>query len=187
MKILLGAPTEMTVGLSEAMRRRRTSRSFACDALANDEVATILWACCGITDSKGHRTVPTTRNLKAVSVYLLDERGVWRYDETEGVLDLVKAEDVRSESSEGQKELVSEAPVTLVFVSDLEKAGEARATGPYVDAGCMAQNAYLAACALGLSCVVRASFNPEGLAAAMNLGADELPVLTFTVGRPKKN
>lgn len=186
MKFVFDPPKELDVGLSEAMRKRRTCRSFSEEPLRRDELATVLWACCGISDESGHRTVPTTRNLQAVSVYVLDSEGVWKYDEKDSSIELVKKGDVRAASSEGQKEFVAKAPATLVFSCNLNKAGEGRATGPYVDAGCMAQNAYLAACAMGLSCVARASFDPDALAAAMGLSVDERPVLTFTMGRPQQ-
>ena len=187
MKMFFDPPVDLELGLSEAMRRRRTCRSFSGEPLDRSELACVLWACCGISDESGHRTVPTTRNLQAVSVYVLDVAGVWKYDEREHSLELVKEGDVRASSSEGQKEFVSKAPATLVFVCDLKKAEEARATGPYVDAGCMVQNAYLAACAMGMACVARASFDPDSLASAMGLGEDKRPVLTFTMGRPHQD
>lgn len=181
----LPLPMALNMTLGESLAKRRTGRAFRANALTDDELSTLLWACAGLTGDEGRRTVPSTLNLKAVSVRVLRDDGAWRYDPAKNQLTRSTTTDCRRASTTHQFDFVTKAPVTLAFVLDHEVANTIRESCFYVDAGTMGQSAYLAATALGLSGCIRASFDHKALAQAMNLPEHLDPILMFTVGLPE--
>ena len=182
--IELPQPAALDTPLGETLRRRRTNRQCTPEALSDRDLATLLWACAGITAEDGRRTVPSTLDLRAVTAYVLRADGAWRYDAAKHCLEQTTTEDVRELSTSYQFEYVKTAPVTIVFVADHERAKTARPTGVFVDAGTMGQCCYLAATALGLAGCVRASFDHDALRDGMKLAAHMEPIVLFTVGHP---
>lgn len=185
--VQLPAPMLMTTPLTQALGRRRTSRQFSPQALDLPLLSAVLWACAGRTDSEGRRTVPSARNLRTVSAYVFDRRGVWLYDEAANTLTLRVEGDLRAETTTGQ-DFVQNAPVSLVFVADLNRCGdqlgELRELCLAVDAGCMVQAAQLAAAAMGLSSVARASIDADRLRERMGLDANHKVLMAVTLGFP---
>lgn len=183
--IALKERLDLTMPLGEALAKRRTNRECKTEQLADDVLATLLWACAGITDGDGRRTVPSTLDLRAVTPYVLREDGAWRFDAQKNCLEQTTDKDVREVSTAYQFDYVKTAPVTIVFVADRERSKTARPTGVYVDAGTMGQSCYLAATAMGLAGCVRASFDHDALRDAMNLAEHLEPIVLFTVGYHK--
>ena len=172
----------LRASLGEILEKRRTNRCCQTEELADDVLATLLWACGGITTEDGKRTAPSARDLRAVDAYVLKADGVWRYLAKEQALEKISERDVRVESTTHQPQWVGSAPVSIIFVADHAKAPELPATTLSVDAGAMAENAYLACTALGLAGCIRASLNHETLREAMQLPQTSEPILAFTVG-----
>lgn len=179
------AITLLSMPLGQAMQSRRTNRAVTDQALTLEEVSALLWAVGGVTSDDGRRTCPSTLDLRAVQVYVLNAQGVWLYDGAQHTLTQVKTEDIRKVSTAYQFELVETAPLSMIFVADLERSKDARPQGVWVDAGTMAQNAYLAMTALGLAGTIRASFDHGQLGQAMGLASHLEPIIAFTVGRPQ--
>ena len=182
---ILPLPMALNMTLGESLAKRRTGRAFRANALTDDELSTLLWACAGLTGDEGRRTVPSTLNLKAVSIWVLRDDGTWRYDPAKNQLTRSTTTDCRRASTTHQFDFVTKAPVTLAFVLDHEVANTIRESCFYVDAGTMGQSAYLAATALGLSGCIRASFDHKALGEAMALPDNLEPILMFTVGLPE--
>ncbi len=180
--VTLPAASPLALTLDEALRKRRTSRNFAETELIGADLAALLFACAGITSQEGKRTTPSTRGLKCITPYVLRSDGVWRYEANGNKLIEVCPNDVRAASTEAQEELVRRAACTIVFVLDKVAAQSCRSSGPFADAGCMAQSASLAAASLGLAGVVRASFDHEKLRQAMQLSEVFEPILLYSVG-----
>lgn len=179
---VLPKPMNMQMTVSRALARRRSCRTEPlATPLTEREVATLCWAGVGVTDRLGHRTSPSTRNFKGIRLYMLDAQGVWQYDETKHRLIHRVSFDVRAASTVGQEALVTVAPVTFVMVGDKERAKRARASALYVDSGVVVENLYMAATALGLRSVVRASFDHRILREAMDLPETMEPMLVYTV------
>lgn len=174
----------LTVSLGEALEKRRTNRCCQSAELADDMLATLLWACSGITSEDGKRTAPSARDMRAVDAYVLRADGVWHYVAQEHELEKISECDVRVQSTTHQPEWVGSAPVSIIFVADHAKASQLPAATLSVDAGAMAENAYLACTALGLAGCIRASLNHETLRVAMQLPETSEPILAFTVGYP---
>lgn len=187
--IQLPAPIEMTMPLSQVLGRRRSRREFAADPLDPAILSTLLWACAGRNSEDGRRTAPSAYNSLEVECFVFDARGVWRYDADAHALELVAEGDKRAMSTTTQ-EYVHTAPVSIVFATNLTKAG--RLTGSRmgdicrsVDVGVMLQNALLAASAMGLAAVARAGIDPEQVLAAIGATGEQYePQMAVTVGFP---
>lgn len=60
---------DMTLG--QALQKRRSNRDCQTEQLNEEALSTLLWACAGISDEDGRRTVPSTLDLRAVTPYVL--------------------------------------------------------------------------------------------------------------------
>ena len=79
--IQLPQPAPLDLSLGSALAKRRTNRQCTSEALSDEALAALLWACAGITAEDGRRTVPSTLDLRAVSAYVLRADGAWRFEE----------------------------------------------------------------------------------------------------------
>lgn len=116
--IQLPQPAPLELSLGSALAKRRTNRQCTSEALSDEALAALLWACAGITAEDGRRTVPSTLDLRAVSAYVLRADGAWRFDAEKNCLEQTTDEDVRELSTSYQFDYVKTAPVTIVFVAD---------------------------------------------------------------------
>ena len=108
----------LRASLGEILEKRRTNRCCQTEELADDVLATLLWACAGITTEDGKRTAPSARDLRAVDAYVLKADGVWRYLAKEQALEKISERDVRVESTTHQPQWVGSAPVSIIFVAE---------------------------------------------------------------------
>ena len=149
--IELPAPRELKMTLTEALKARKTIRSFTTEPISDADLSTLLWCTAGITRPDGKRTVPSCLDLRTVSVCVLRADGAWRWNASKNTLELLTPEDLRAASTMGQHAFVDTAPVTLVFVVEATPRTQmARPHWAYLDAGTMVEAAYLAGTALGL-------------------------------------
>ncbi len=58
---------------------RRSKHRPGVRELSLEQVSSVLWAACGISDEKGRLTVPTAMNRRQLEVYAVLPDGVWRY------------------------------------------------------------------------------------------------------------
>jgi len=178
------AQTEGGMPLMQALKARRTSRSFAPQELTPQMMSDLLWAAFGINRPDGHRTAPSARNWQEIDIYVATESGAWVYDAKAHALHRVLKEDVRSlTGTQGHSRV---APVTLVYVADTRRMAGAsdamRIEFAAADAGFIAQNAYLYCASEGLVTVVFASIDRERLAQALKLDPAQRIVLAQSVG-----
>ena len=174
--------------LMQALKERRSSRSFSTHALPEQVLSNLLWAAFGINRPDGHRTAPSARNWQEMSIYAVMEGGAYLYHAETHSLTLVAGGDLRAKT--GTQSFVTRAPLDLVYVADLTRV-EARTEedrGFYTGADCgfIAQNVYLYCASEGLAVVVRASVDKPALAAALGLTENHRIVLSQTVGYPEQ-
>ena len=185
--IQLPAPLPMATTLTEALTNRRSRRDFSSKTLEPTVLATLLWSCAGITSDAGKRTVPSAKDCREIVVFLFDEKGVWLYEGKGATLTLVTAGDKRAETTMGQP-FVATAPATLIFAADAALSeGLVASRGDLckcVDTGCMIQAGQLAATALGLSSVARASLEKDRVSPLLDKGNRYTPIMALTVGYP---
>jgi nitroreductase len=188
--IKLPAP-QMSGGkpLMEALKARQSAREFSPDKLTPQTLANLLWAAWGINRADGRRTAPSASNRQEIEIYLTLAEGAYLWDAKANTLNPVAAGDLRAAT--GSQPFPATAPVNLVYVADMAKAGRP-ATDPQqmlnigADAGFISENVYLFCASEGLATVVRASVPKEALAKVLKLRETQVIVLAQTVGYPKK-
>lgn len=175
------------IPLMQALARRQSQRAFSPEPLDEATLADLTWAAAGVNrPDLGGRTAPSAMNAQEVVLYAAMPQGLYRYEPTAHELRRVAEVDVRGIT--GYQDFVDAAALDLIYVADHRRMGlvpaSQRAAYAFVAAGAMAQNVYLACASAGLATVVRAWFDREALARAMNLGNDEELLLAQTVGLP---
>jgi SagB-type dehydrogenase family enzyme len=172
--------------LMQVLKERRTSREFAPDKLSPQMLSNLLWAAFGVNRPDGHRTAPSAMNWQEIEVYVAMSDGLFIYDAKTNRLDPVLAQDVRGAT--GTQAFVADAPVNLIYVSDMSKVGSGADREMYTaaDAGFIAQNVYLFCASEKLAAVVRGSVDRAALAKVMKLRPEQKIILAQTVGYPKK-
>lgn len=174
--------------LMQALARRQSQRAFSPEPLDEVTLADVFWAAAGVNrPDLGGRTAPSAMNAQEVLLYAAMPQGLYRYEPTTHELRRVAASDVRGVT--GYQDFVDDAALDLIYVADHGRMGmvpaSQRTAYAFAAAGAMAQNVYLACASTGLATVVRAWFDREALARAMNLANDEQLLLAQTVGRPR--
>ncbi len=143
-----------TVTLEQALLRRKTERDFTGDPLTLDQVSRILWATTGVNRTDGHRTTPSAVASYPIDLYVALQDGVYLFKTKEHRLERVLSDDIRSKVPSIQPGL-KRAGMTLIYCVQEEKSkGESAMRWADIEIGCMVQNTFLQAAAMGLgSCV----------------------------------
>ena len=172
--------------LMQVLKDRKTTRDFAPDKLSPQVLSNLLWAAFGVNRPDGRRTAPSAMNRQEIDIYVATGEGLFLYDAKGNRLEPVLAQDVRPAT--GTQPFVATAPLDLVYVADLSKAGSGPDADLYTaaDTGFIAQNVYLFCASEGLATVVRGSIDRAALAKAMKLRPEQRIILSQTVGYPKK-
>lgn len=173
--------------LEQALRERRSTRSFRPDALSPAILSALLWAGFGINRPEhGGRTAPSAHNWQEIDVYAVLAQGAYRYDPRANQLLLVKAQDLRGQT--GSQDFVATVPLNLVYVADFARMTQARDEEREflagVAAGCITQNVYLCCAAAGLATVVRGLIDRAPLAQALGLTRTQRITVAQSVGYP---
>ena len=175
--------------LMEALRERRSSRSFSRKALPMPVLSDLLWAAFGYNrpDEK-KRTAPSARNWQEVDIYVTLKDAAYRYDPKRHSLKLVVEGDLRAQT--GTQEFAATAPVNLVFVADTRRmtgvSPEQRDLYMGVDSGFISQNVYLFCASEGLATVVRGLLDREALHSALELSEHQVVLFAQSVGYPPR-
>jgi nitroreductase len=174
--------------LMQVLKERKSAREFSTEKLAPEVLSDLLWAAFGITRPDGRRTAPSASNKQEIDVYVATADGLFLYDAQPNVLKQVLAEDIRALA--GTQDWVKDAPVNLIYVADLTKAGRTQPEAQEFYSGAntafIAENVYLYCTSAGLATVVRASIDRAALGKAMKLRPDQKIALAQSVGYPKK-
>lgn len=183
------------LSLTEALRRRRTQRSFAPLPLTLEEIGALLWAAQGSTGPDGLRTAPSAGALYPLELLLVASAveslpaGSYRYLPLKHQLQRLAPGEHASAvaaAAHGQG-WMAEAAAILAF-----STVPARTTGKYghrgeryihIEVGHAAQNAALEAAVLGLGCGEVGAFDDAAMAVALGLPAGEQPLYLLPVGR----
>lgn len=162
--------------LLDAIKARRSGRSFDEKMLSDKHLATLLWSIWGYSSDDERRVVPTARNLQDMEVYVATKDGWYAYDAKENVLMQKGTKDLRIILAHGQA-FAEIAPVHLLFITKDKKYGD-------VHAGSMYENAGLYCASEKLQCVVRAWYDRAEIKEALGLEGDLEVVMTMAVGYP---
>jgi nitroreductase len=187
--IALAPPQLPFLELQFAFQVRRSTRELLPDPLTLAEIGCLLWSAGGMNRQVGNgRTAPSAQGWQEVDIYAVTAQGAWLYDALEHCLLPVAAGDLRSAT--GEQEFCAEAPLNFVYVADYGRMSDARPEQREflagVTAGAMAENAYLAAAAFEMGCVVRAMIDRPHMGASLRLGGMQHVLLAQTFGWPRR-
>ena len=179
--------TEGGMPLMEALKLRRTTRSFDTKPLPEQKLSNLLWAAFGINrPERGMRTAPSAVNWQEIDIYVSMEQGLFLYNPRENRLDPILAEDIRE--MVGVQAFTQVAPVNLIYVADRSRMRRASEEDKdfysATDTGFISQNVYLFAASEGLATVVIGMVRREPLAEKMGLRDDQRIILCQPVGYP---
>jgi len=181
-----------SISLEEAIRARRSRRSFSEKALTQEQISQLLWSCQGITDQRsGFRAVPSAGALYPLEVYALTKDGLFHYIPEGHMLQAASSEDMRGalcDAAWGQG-LVRQAALDIVICAVYSRIasryGERGVRYTDMEAGHAGQNVSLQAAALGLGSCMVGAFDPKEVAKLLGLPKDEEPLYIIPVGYPK--
>lgn len=174
------------VTLMDALSQRHSERSYSDRALTPEQLSLLLWAANGVNREDGRLTAPTAMNRQDIQLFVCRADGAWLYDAAAHKLTRVCTDDLRAAVATERQAFAKDAPVSIVIVSDLRKFGNRpnRELGS-LDAGYVSQNIYLAATAMGLGTVARATMDREALSKALGLVEQQVLLLNHPVGYVK--
>ncbi|MHB9029733.1 MAG: SagB/ThcOx family dehydrogenase [Candidatus Latescibacterota bacterium] len=186
------------VSVEEALKNRRTIRTFRDAPLTLAEISQLLWAAQGITATRGtreFRTAPSAGALYGLETYLAAakaeglEPGLYRYVPKGHELVLIRKGDLRKDlnaATLGQAS-VEEGAASIIFAAVYEritqKYKERGQKFAILEAGHASQNVYLQAEALGLGTVAVGSFSEADAKKVLGLPAEHEPLYIMPVGR----
>lgn len=195
----LPSPRKLEMTLQEALGKRRSSRDFSGEPIAEEMVAALLWAANGINRKNFKRTTPSALNWQDVSVYVVQANGIWKYLPKRHALLFIEGKDQREHFGE-IKTWMKLASQHLVFVSDARKTetfttklldktfkvdfseGELNERARAINVGVKVQAVYLAAVAMGLGCTCRLLVDDQKARELMKLAPDEKIMAICSVG-----
>lgn len=195
----LPSPRKLEMTLQEALEKRRSSRDFSGEPIAEEMVAALLWAANGINRKNFKRTTPSALNWQDISVYVVQANGIWKYLPKRHALLFIEGKDQREYFGE-IKTWMKLASQHLVFVSDARKTetfttklldktfkvdfseGELNERARAINVGVKVQAVYLAAVAMGLGCTCRLLVDDQKARELMKLAPDEKIMAICSVG-----
>ena len=183
------------MSIEQGLLRRRSIRAFADESLTLQELAQLLWAAQGVTDTRGLRTAPSAGATYPLELYAVTGKvdelgpGVYRYEPDEHRLLKTMEGDRRAQLADaalGQR-FVEEGAVVFVFTAFYERTtmryGDRGVRYVHMEAGHAAQNLHLQATSMGLATVVVGAFLDERVAEILDLPQNEQPLYIMPVGR----
>ncbi len=179
------------LSLEEALRARRSTRSFTAEAITRAEIGQLLWAAQGLTDIAGHRTAPSAGALYPLELDVVTALGVARYVPDGHALAPRGAADLRPALQRAalDQSAIGDAPLVIVISGVTERTAErygAERAERYVamEAGHAAQNVLLQAVTLGLGAVPVGAFDDAQVRRVLSLADGEAPLYLIPVGHP---
>ena len=182
------------VSVEQALRQRRSVRSYEDGPLDMTEISQILWSAQGITSARGLRTAPSAGALYPLELYVIAGNvknlpaAIYKYTPRDHALLEIVSGDKRSDLSRAalHQGAIRKAPAVILFCAVYErttgKYGQRGIRYVHMEVGHAAQNACLQAIALGLNTAVIGAFRDSEVKMIANLPADEQPLYFVPIG-----
>ena len=182
---------EGSMTLEEALRARRSVRSFDSIPLGLDVIGGLLWAAQGNTEEGGiGRTAPSAGGTYPLEVYVATSDGVFHYLPEGHRARRTTENDIRPELHEasGGQDWVAQAPAVFIITGiparTQPRYGSRAERYTLLEAGHAAQNLLLRAVTLDLGAVPVGAFNEGDVSTVLGLSSAELPLYLIPVGHP---
>jgi len=188
------------VSLEQAIKHRRTVRSFSTTPLSLRECSQLLWAAQGITDDRGAlRAAPSAGALYPLDIYLVTgiksiaglDAGVYHYEPFTHGLSPVSKGDIRRDVARAalRQNWMADAPVQFVITAEYgrssRKYGERGIRYAMIEAGHIGENIFLQAEALGLSAGIAGAFHDARIIEILRIPLSHNPLIIMPVGHRK--
>lgn len=172
---LLQPQTSGGMPLMDALKNRRSDRTFSSQPLEEQTLSDLLWAADGINREDGKRTAPSAMNLQEISIFAIMPQGVYLYFPKGHFLKRIMKEDLRP--------IVGNAPLTLIYAANLMPQSKVNAAA---DCGFIGQNVYLFAAANGLNTTFKTDINAAAVSDRLQLRLGQEVFYGQSVGYPPK-
>lgn len=172
------------ISVEEALKIRRSVRSYKNVPLTLKELSQILWATDGKTADWGGRTAPSAGATYPLEIYVAVgnveglKPGLYYYEIDTHSLKLVKEGDLRSQLSSAalNQSSVKTAPIVIIISGIFERTtgryGKRGERYVYMEVGHCGQNIHLQAEALGLGTVMIGAFDDERVKKVLGIKED---------------
>jgi SagB-type dehydrogenase family enzyme len=186
------------LSLEDAIRQRRSVRTYTGTAMTQEALSRLLFHTGGITAEQwgtGLRAAPSAGALYPIETYVLAHRveglasGVYHYAVQPHALTRLRIGDVRNEIVRAGilQNFLGEANVVLVLTSIFQRLRWRYRERAYryalLEAGHIGQNVYLAATAMGMGACAVGAFNDDAVNALVGVdGVDEAALYVLAVG-----
>ncbi len=198
--ILLPMPSHKgTVTVEEALKARRTKRSFKARSLTLKEFSQILWAAYGVTaKAPGYhlKTAPSAGALYPIDIYTVVGKGgvdtlapgVYHFRPENHSIKCIKEGDLRdSVAKDSLHQLwMAKAPVIMVITGEYSRStakyGQRGVMYTHIEAGHVGQNVFLQAEAIGLKAGIVGAFDNKQIIETIGIPSSHNPLLIMPVG-----
>jgi SagB-type dehydrogenase family enzyme len=185
--------------VAAAIQQRRTVRAFHPRPLPQTALSQLLWAAQGITGRRFKRAAPSAGALYPMDLYAVVgtggvvemAAGVYHYRPEGHGLTQITGGDLRlaaADAALGQT-WMAKAPINLVITAEYARvAVKYRERGvryAMIEAGCIGENLFLQAEALGLKAGMVGAFQDRALGRALHLPPAHEPLLIMPVGHAR--
>lgn len=185
------------VSVEQAIKHRRTIRSYLSKPLTLEQLSQMFWAAQGITEDRGYkRSAPSGGALYPMDIYAIVgdngveglKAGIYHYDPHNHSAVLITEGDFRKDVARTalSQMWMASAPLNLVITSEYRritsKYGSRGERYAMIEAGHIGQNIFLQAEALGLRAGIVGAFHDNDLIRVMNIPRSHEPLLILPVG-----
>jgi SagB-type dehydrogenase family enzyme len=194
-EINLPAPElEGKITVEEAIKKRRSVRTFSDYVITQEDLSQILWAAQGITSTKDgfhFRAAPSAGALYPLELYAMTEDGIYHYIPKGHKLRHIKKGDFRKKLSHAalSQTAISHAPlniiITAIYERTMVKYGERGIQYTHIEVGHVAENIQLQAVSLDLGSVTIGAFYEDKVKEVLGCSEEEVPLYIIPIGRPE--
>ena len=185
------------VSLEQAIRVRRTVRSFDGKRLSLHQFSQLLWSAQGITEQGGFkRAAPSAGALYPMDIYAVVGNGcveglgpgVYHYESDGHSISPGRGKDARGDVANASlwQTWMAQAPLSLIITAEysriMGKYGQRGIRYAMIEAGHIGQNIFLEAQAMGLAAGIVGAFEDDKLIRVMGIKETHEPLLIMPVG-----
>jgi nitroreductase len=185
--------SKSNVDLIGAIANRRVSKAFVRKDIPTADLATILWAGLGLRNAdavtsatKAGRNISFSGDNAYINIYVLTEKGSWKYLADKNALKFIDGVDSRAKISTAANPAAS---ALILFTVDNALTPSFLKANPalflqmsHSTAGFAAQNIALTASTFKLASVVQYTLKAPEAIEALKLGKDEVPLFIQQLG-----
>lgn len=182
-----------SIDLIGAITNRQASKTFIKKDIPTADLSTILWAGLGLrkvdavtSATKAGRNISFSGDNAYINIYVLTDKGSWKYLADKNSLQFINGTDIRSKVSPAA---IPTASALILYTVDNALTPSFLKTNPalflqmsHATAGFAAQNISLTASTLKMASIVQYTLKAADASEALKLGKDEVPLFIQQLG-----